>query len=98
MIHEVRVLDHGGIEFGLITYAAALKLWLLGTLIISLFLPLITANPLGQLLAGLAGQLLLAAMVGGIESCMARLRLVRVPQMLVGAAALAALAFILVLR
>jgi formate hydrogenlyase subunit 4 len=37
----------------------------------------------------------LAVVVGVIESILARLRLLRVPQLLVGAAALAALAFVL---
>ncbi len=30
MIHEVMVLDHGGPDFAMIQYAAALKMWLLG--------------------------------------------------------------------
>jgi formate hydrogenlyase subunit 4 len=41
---------------------------------------------------------LLAVIVGIIESTMARFRLLRVPQMLVGAGALALLALLLALR
>jgi formate hydrogenlyase subunit 4 len=43
----------------------------------------------------LAGLVVLAIVVGMIESTMARLRLVRIPQLLVGAAALSALSLIL---
>ena len=46
--------------------------------------------------AGLLAMMLLAVVVGLIESSMARLRLQRVPQLLVGAAALSILAAILV--
>jgi formate hydrogenlyase subunit 4 len=45
-----------------------------------------------------AGMLLLAVVVGVIESVMARLSLLKVPQLLVGAGALSVLAFALVLR
>jgi formate hydrogenlyase subunit 4 len=46
----------------------------------------------------LAATAALAAAVGIVESTMARLRLVRVPQLLVGAASLAILALILEYR
>ena len=98
MIHEVMVLDHGGPDFALISYAAALKLWLLGALLVNIVMPVHTASALLNTGAALAGLLLLAVAVGLIESSMARLRLVRVPELLAGATALAALAIILVLR
>jgi formate hydrogenlyase subunit 4 len=93
MIHEVMVLDHGGPDLAFILYGASLKLWLLGTLLLNLVLPQ-TGLVLGTLVS-LAGLFVLAVLVGVVESCMARLRLVRVPQLLVGASALAALAFVL---
>src|SRR5262249_25388796 len=34
MIHEVMVLDHSGPDFAFILYSSALKLWLLGTLLV----------------------------------------------------------------
>jgi formate hydrogenlyase subunit 4 len=40
----------------------------------------------------------LAVLVGVVETVMARLKLVRVPQLLVGATALAVLAMVLVMR
>ena len=99
MIHEVMVLDHGGPDLGFIFYGAALKLWVLGLLIVDLVLPVhFGAGPLswaaGVLVDG-AGLIVLAVVVGLIESSMARLRLVRIPQLLVGAGALSALSLIL---
>ena len=94
MIHEVMVLDHGGPDLAFILYAGALKLWLIGSLLLSVVLP-----ASGQVWYDLAQALLamfgLAVLVGAIESSMARLRLPRVPQLLVGAAALAVLALLL---
>jgi len=94
MVHEVMVLDHGGPDFAFILYGAALKLWLLGSLLIGMTLPRWGISGLDSVL-GLGSMLGLAVLVGVIESSMARLRLPRVPQLLIGAAALAALAFIL---
>ena len=51
-----------------------------------------------DLAAGIAGMMLLAATVGVIESAIARLRLVRVPQFLVAASVLSILALVLVMR
>jgi len=101
MIHEVMVLDHGGPDLGFIFYGAALKLWVLGSLIVDLILPPhfnFGFGPFswaaGVLVDG-AGLIVLAVVVGLIESSMARLRLVRIPQLLVGAGALSALSLIL---
>jgi formate hydrogenlyase subunit 4 len=94
MIHEVMVLDHSGPDFAFILYGAALKLWLLGALLVGLLLPRTDVFLLDSVLA-MAALGVLAVVVGVIESILARLRLLRVPQLLVGAAALAALAFVL---
>ena len=48
--------------------------------------------------AAVAGLMVLAILTGVIESSMARLRLVHIPQLLVGAGVLSALALVLVLR
>jgi formate hydrogenlyase subunit 4 len=94
MIHEVMVLDHGGPDFAFILYGAALKLWLLGSLLVGVLLPS-TSLTLLDTATDLAALFGLAVLVGVVESSMARLRLLRVPQLLVGAVALAALAFVL---
>ena len=98
MIHEVMVLDHGGPDLGFIQYAASLKLWVLGSLLVGLAWPVRLAHPLADLAAGLAGLAVLAVVVGVIESVMARLRLVRVPQLLVTASVLSLMAIIWILR
>jgi formate hydrogenlyase subunit 4 len=98
MIHEVMVLDHSGPDFAFILYAAALKLWLLGSLLAGLVLPVRSGNRWADGAVALAGVGLVGVVVGIAESTLARLRLVRVPKLLVGATALAAVAVVLVLR
>jgi len=97
MIHEVMVLDHSGPDFGYIQYAAALKLWSLGALFVGLIVPLRSGSLWldgGAALLGMAG---LAVVIGIVESAMARYRLTRVPQFIVGAATLSVVAFIVLL-
>jgi formate hydrogenlyase subunit 4 len=98
MIHEVMVLDHSGPDFAFILYGGALKLWLLGTLLVSVLVPVHSGAPWLDTAAAMAGMVGLAVLTGLIESSMARLRLVRVPQLLVGASVLSTLALVLVLR
>jgi formate hydrogenlyase subunit 4 len=98
MIHEVMVLDHGGPDFAMIQYGAMLKLWVLGSLVVGLLAPVRTPWAAVNLAAGIAGLIALAAVVGVIESTVARLRLVRVPQFLVAASVLSILALLLVMR
>ena len=98
MIHEVMVLDHGGPDFAFILYGAALKLWLFGALLVNVVLPVGGGSVGPQLAVSLGGLLLVAVMVGIVESTMARLRLLVVPQLLVGATVLAAVALFLVLK
>jgi formate hydrogenlyase subunit 4 len=98
MIHEVIVLDHGGPDLALILYTGALKLALFGVLVVSVFVPRAGLSGPVALVLLFAGLGVVAVAVGVVESVMARLRLVRVPQLLVGAAALALVATILQLR
>jgi len=98
MIHEVMVLDHGGPDLALILWGAAIKLWLFAALIAGLAVPVRTGNVTLDLGAALAGVVGVAVATGVVESGMARLRLVRVPQLLVAASSLAAFAAMLLLR
>jgi formate hydrogenlyase subunit 4 len=98
MIHEVMVLDYGGPDLAFIHYGTALKLWALGAVLIGIVVPIHSGNAWLDGAASLGGMLALAVVVGIVESTMARLRLVRVPQLLVGAGVFAALALMLVLR
>jgi formate hydrogenlyase subunit 4 len=97
MIHEVMVLDHGGVDLGFILYGAALKLWLLGSILVGVAMPR-SGNPWVDGAVAVAALGALSVLTGLIESCMARLRLVRIPQLLVGAGVLSVLALVLVLR
>ena len=98
MIHEVIVLDHSGPDLGLILYAGAVKFALFGALVVSVLVPRGRFDPwvAGAIL--LAGLALIAVLVGVIEAAMARLRMDRLPQFLVAAAALAGFGVILLLR
>jgi formate hydrogenlyase subunit 4 len=98
MIHEVMVLDHSGPDFGLILYAAAMKLWLLGVVLIGIVVPVRTGNMVIDTAATVGGMCVLAVITGIVESTMARLRLLRVPQLLLGASAFSILALIMVMR
>jgi formate hydrogenlyase subunit 4 len=98
MIHEVMVLDHSGADLALILYSSALKMALFGTLIIRILIGgAVVPAPmaLAFLLSGLAGY---AIAVGVVESAMARLRMDRVPQLLVAASVVSGFGLILLLR
>ncbi len=98
MIHEVIVLDHSGPDLALVLFGSALKLALFAALVAGVAVPR-AARPFPAALALLAVALLAVAVaVGVVESVMARLRLTRVPQLIVGAGALALFGIILLLR
>ncbi|HYM59585.1 MAG TPA: NADH-quinone oxidoreductase subunit H [Thermoanaerobaculia bacterium] len=97
MIHEVMVLDHSGPALGLIEYGSALKLFVFTELVADLVLPR-TGNPLADAAATVAAVLAIGVGIGFVESGMARLRLVRVPQLLITASLAAGFAVVLVLR
>jgi len=90
MVHEVMVLDHTGPDLALIEYGAALKLWAFAGLVVGALVPR-TGRWLPDLAIALAGLAVVALVTGGVESTMARLRLRRVPQLLIAATTLAAL-------
>lgn len=98
MIHEVMVLDHGGPDFALIQYTAALKLWVLGSLIINTILPFGSGHLLASSGIAVLAMFALAVVVGLIESSMGRLRLTRIPQLLIIACAFSVLALMMVVR
>lgn len=98
MVHEVMVLDHSGPLLGMILYGAALKMMVMSALLVRLAVPWQTGwwlTDAGLFLVGLVGVSLL---VGIIESTMARLRMPRIPQVLIGTSLLSIFALVLVLR
>ncbi len=94
MIHEVMALDHSGPDFALISYGASLKLWVLGALLVRLALPFGAQGAHNGPLF-IAGMFTVAIVTGIVESCMARLRLLKVPALLLSAAVLAFAAFVI---
>jgi formate hydrogenlyase subunit 4 len=113
MIHEAMILDHSGPDLAMIEYAAALKLWFFSAVISGILLPGtdtlamlpflrdIGAETLAMwpwpLILSLIGIFVIALLVGVTESVMARLRLMRVQQLLSLAIVLAALACLVTL-
>jgi formate hydrogenlyase subunit 4 len=97
MIHEVMVLDHSGPAFGVVLYASAMKLFVFAALMATVVLPQLS-NALASAALCFAAIVIICIVIGVIESGMARLRLVRVPQLLITATLVAAFAVVLVLR
>jgi formate hydrogenlyase subunit 4 len=93
MVHEVMVLDHSGPAFGLIEYGAGVKLFAFGALVLGVLVPF-SAGPWTDWLMFVAAMVMLAIVVGVIESTMARLRLVHLPKLLVSASLLTAFAVV----
>jgi formate hydrogenlyase subunit 4 len=87
MVHEVMVLDHGGVDLAFVEYGRAIKLFLISALMVRGLVPLEGPVHLAVLRL-LVGSVAVAVLVGIVESVVARLRLTRVPQFLLGATAL----------
>jgi len=100
MIHEAMTLEYAGSDLGLITLGAAMRLGLLFTLLVNLFVPwgVATGSSVLGLLAAVVFLVLktslLAVVVSLIEVHSAKLRLFRVPELLAGGFVLAVLAVI----
>jgi formate hydrogenlyase subunit 4 len=95
MVHEVMVLDHSGPDFAFVLFGYATKLFVLAAVLVRL----VVQVPDGWLgiVVLLSGEALVAVLIGVVESAMARLRLPRVPQFLIGASVIAAVGAMMVL-
>jgi formate hydrogenlyase subunit 4 len=91
MVHEVMVLDHSGPDFGYILLGSALKLFLMGSIILHVILPVSSYHGWQGTGIFMAGQIGVAAVVGVVESTSARYRLNRVPHFLLVASVIAIL-------
>jgi len=98
MIHEVMVLDHSGPLLGVILYSSAMKLFVLGAFLLNIAVPFSTGNSWLDWAVFIAEMVALSGIIGVIESTMARLRMNRVPVLLVSAVLLCGFAFILLVR
>lgn len=83
MIHEVIILDYSGPDLGIMLYAASLKLFIF----MAFAALLISSDAAHGMLAGTALLLLkitiLAVVIGVVESVTARVRLIKIPQLLI---------------
>lgn len=98
MIHEVMVLDHSGPLFGVITYAAALKLFVLSSVLLHVIAPFQVSILWLNWLLFVFEMLGVAVLIGVTESVMARLQMQHVPYLLVCALLFCAFGFILLVR
>ncbi|HEY1406508.1 MAG TPA: NADH-quinone oxidoreductase subunit H [Spirochaetota bacterium] len=79
MIHEVMVLDNSGPDLAFITYTSGLKLYLIGAIISALIIPPGLSLLITTLLF-VAVVIVLAVLIGIIESLRPRLRMIHVPE------------------
>lgn len=95
MIHEVMILDNSGSDLALLEYAASIKIWLFAMIIARILMPVPSSTPILQItvLAGI--MIAIAVVVGIVESTMARVRMLKVPQLLLGSGVIALLGFFL---
>lgn len=77
MIHEVMILDNSGIDLGLITWTAGIKMFIFEALIANLLIPL-SWGLWESVLAFLAIIFVLSVVIGTVESSMARFRMTHV--------------------
>lgn len=98
MIHEVMVLDHGGPDLAFILYGASIKLFVMVAILAHLVFPMQDAGPVQTGLVFGSLMALIAIVIGIVESAMARLRMIRVPRLLMAACMVAFFAMIISLR
>ena len=98
MIHEGMLLEYSGRPLGILVWASHLKQILLFALIAALFFPFGIASTLSEIPIAVGAFLLklvaLAFVMSLVESSSAKLRILRVPELLGAASALAMLALV----
>jgi formate hydrogenlyase subunit 4 len=94
MVHEVMILDHGGPDLAFLLYASTVKLFIIGTVVVHMFLPHGGRAPGIETVWLLLGQMALAVVIGLVESVTARLRLAKIPEILIGATVITVLGLI----
>jgi formate hydrogenlyase subunit 4 len=94
-IQEVMAIDHSGPDLAFILYGNVIKLFLFSALVVQVAIPHPTKNPTGALVL-FCGTLVLSVLIGLIESVKTRLRLSEIPQLLIGASAVAAIGLLAV--
>jgi len=91
-------LDHSGPLLGTILYASSLKLFVLGAVLVNVAAPIRTGRAALDWSIFVAELLVLMVIIGVLESVLARLKMRRVPYLLISATLLCASGFILLVR
>lgn len=97
MIHEVMFLDHSGWDLACVLYGSTIKLFVLGSLFVNILIPFHKLSSILQTIVFAGGMIVLALVLGIVESCMARLRLNRIAEIIVAAFVLALVGLLIVL-
>lgn len=82
MVHEAMVLDNAGPDLAFILYGSALRTTLLSAFLVAMLVPELHGGPWARTGAVFGGIALTAALVGVVESTMARMRFLKTPQIL----------------
>lgn len=83
MIHEVMILDYSGVDLGCILYGASIKLFLFMAFAVSLLWPQTMTWSGAAFAFFFLKMTAMAVLIGVVESVTARLRLIKIPQLLV---------------
>lgn len=97
MIHEVMVLDHSGVDLAYILYGKAVKLFLFGTMLVSMMMTFKTQDLWVDTIFFFLEMIGFAILIGIVESTMARLRLNKVSFLLFSAFIFSIFGFIVIL-
>lgn len=97
MIHEAMILDNSGPDLACILYGASLKLWALAAFLVLMIIPNFEMSPWLAAPVFAGSVLLMGVVVGIVESCIARMRFLKTPQVLLGAIAISVLSLILLI-
>ena len=97
MIHEVMVLDHSGPDFAFILYGGAIKLFVLGGFLVTILVPFQFHGGIMDAVVFLSGMVVLAVVIGIVESAMARFRLNRISSFITASFVLALLGLVIAL-
>lgn len=98
MIHEAMILDHSGPLLGIIEYASSLKMFVLASLLVNIMIPDYSGVQWLDWLLFAGGIVGVSVAVGVIESVIGRLRMPRVPSLLIAAILICGSSFIMLLR
>lgn len=97
MIHEVMILDYSGPHLALILYGASIKLFIFMALTVSILWPTQEVDFLKSVSCFLVKMGGMAVAIGLVESMNARLRLIKIPQLLVTNFVVTALSLMLII-